>query len=147
MKKEKVFIVVTHKHIIKQSSRVGGRKPTADDWEVHETVEFVNQYKPKQVQTASAIADYVNRKMILGAHKGMSDYKIFENYIKVKYPKQLAELDSVYKELQVPEDVTELTAEVEDTSANPESEETQEAPLVVDDYGNVRPKTVFDSVQ
>jgi hypothetical protein len=135
MKKEKIFIVVTHKKIINKAKKVGSRKPTEGDWEVVETVEFVNQLKPKHNQTASAIGDYVNRKMLLGAHKGMDDYNIFENYIKVKYSKQMAELDSVYKELQVSEEPIILP-----------TADTEPEDLVQDEFGNVRQQTVFDSV-
>jgi hypothetical protein len=119
MKKEKVFIIVSHKHSLKNPVRKG-REP---EWEVHESVEFVNQVRSKHTSTASAIGDYINRKMIIGTHYGMGDYEKFESYIRTKYSKQMDELDKAYRDQQV-----------EDTSPA----------VIVDEFGNVRAPTVFD---
>ncbi len=127
MSKEKVFIVVSHKRMIKKSARVGARKPVDADWETAETIEFVNRLTNKHISMSSAIADYLGRTMISGKSRGMDSYEQFETYIHTKYPKQLAELDSVYKEQQI----------VVPTAPSPD--------IVVDDAGNIHPRTVFDN--
>lgn len=123
MKKEKVFIIITHLNSLKRDPKTG--KGLADQWEVAEHVEFVNQVRSKHTSTASAIGDYINRKMITGARHGITEYAAYEDYIRKKYPKQMAELDAAYREQQV-----------KDTS--PE--------VFVDKFGTVRPRTVFDPV-
>lgn len=115
MSKEKVYIVLSHKHSLKAGSKT--------EWEVTETVEFVNQLRNKHISMSSAIGDFLNKKMISGSKVGMSDYEYFISYVYKKYPKQMAALDAAY-----PSPV------VEDTG--PE--------LVTDSFGNIRPKTVFD---
>ena len=120
MKKEKVYIVVSHKHQLKK-----GRK---EDWEVAETVEFVNQLRNKHLTTSSAIGDYINQKMMSGARFGMTEYSKFESYVRGKYAKEMAQLDAAYKD-QVPE-------------AAP----SDETVVITDQFGNTRPETVFDKV-
>jgi hypothetical protein len=123
MSKEKVFIVLSHKNSLKRDPKTG--KGMADQWEVSETVEFVNQIRNKHTSTASAIGDYLNKKMIIGSRYGVTDYDKFEEYIRNKYAKQMAQLDAVYREQQV----------------------VDESPEVfVDQFGNVRARTVFDVV-
>jgi len=126
MRKEKVFIVISHKNSLKSKLRV--RTGTSDDWEITETVEFVNQIRNKHTSMSSAIADYVNRKMITGARFDITDYDKFENYVRSKYPKQMAELDAAYN------------------SSRPVKEEVPSPEVFVDPFGNVRAKTVFDPV-
>jgi len=126
MKKEKIFIVISHKNSLKPKLRV--RTGTADDWEITETVEFVNQIRNRHTSMSSAIGDYVNRKMITGARFDITDYNKFENYVRSKYPKQMAELDAAYNSTRPAEEVVE----------SPE--------VFVDPFGNVRTKTVFDPV-
>lgn len=120
MSKEKVYIVVTHKHSLKPRTRT-------KEWEVTETVEFVNQLRKRHTTTSSAIGDYLNRTMITGSRIGMGDYEKFENYIRQKYEKQMAELDTAYDSVR----------------KKPEPTDTA---VFVDEFGNVRPKTVFDTV-
>lgn len=115
MAKEKVYIVLSHKHSLKQGSKT--------DWEVTETVEFVNQLRKKHMTMSSAIGDFLNKKMLTGAKVGMSDYEYFIAYVEQKYPKQMSALNAAYP-----------APEVEDTG--PE--------LITDSFGNIRPKTVFD---
>lgn len=115
MKKEKVFIVLSHKHSLKKKS--------ATEWEVAETIEFVNQLRNRHTSMSSAIADYINRKMITGARFGMDDYAKFDEYIRKKYPEQMKKLDAAYRAEQVPDESPEL---------------------VTDQFGNLRTKTVFD---
>jgi hypothetical protein len=117
MSKEKVFIVLSHKHNLKKGSRT--------EWEVAESVEFVNQLRNKHITMSSAIGDYLNRKMISGESKGMGDYAKFEEYVWKKYSKQMTELETAYNALRVPEIVI------------PET-------MITDSFGNVRPHTVFD---
>lgn len=117
MKQPKVFIVLSHKNSLKKGSKT--------EWEVSETVEFVNQIRNKHVQSSSAIADYIGKKMISGARYGMTDYNKFEEYLFTKYPQQMKELGSVYRSLQIEEDATEVFA---------------------DAFGNIRARTVFDPV-
>jgi len=117
MAKEKVFIVLSHKHSLKRG--------TKDHWEVSETVEFVNQLRNRHHTMSTAIADYLNEKMLTGSRSGMTDYKQFEGYVRKKYEKELSQLDSMYK-ADRPEKATE-----------PE--------LYTDKFGTVRLKTVFDS--
>jgi NTP pyrophosphatase (non-canonical NTP hydrolase) len=119
MSKEKVFIVVSHKNSLKEGSTTA--------WEVAETVEFVNQLRNRHINMGSAIGDYLNRKMIIGARYGMDDYEKFEEYVRTKYGKQMQQLDEAYRALQVIEE--------------------DKTPVFVDEFGNVRAKTVFDLAQ
>jgi hypothetical protein len=116
--KEKVYIVLSHKHSLRKGSRT--------EWEVSESVEFVNQLRNKHLSMSSAIGDYLERKMLTGERKGMGDYAKFEEYVNKKYPKQLAELEEAYSSLRVP--------------APPEPVVT----TITDKFGNVREPTVFD---
>lgn len=115
MAKEKVYIVLSHKHSLKAG--------TKNDWEVTETVEFVNQLRNRYISMSSAIGDFLNKKMITGAKVGMGDYEYFMAYVDKKYSKQMSQLRAAYPE-----------PEVEDTG--PE--------LITDSFGNIRPRTVFD---
>jgi hypothetical protein len=126
MAKEKVFIVVSHKHSLK-NKRSKAENP--NDWQVTETVEFVNQLRPRHTSMSSAIGDYINRKMITGTRFGITEYGPFEDYIRQKYAKELAELDAVYRKDQVAEVLTDPATEV-----------------FADQFGNIRAKTVFDPV-
>ena len=101
------------------------RQGSKTDWEVTETVEFVNQLRNKHISMSIAIGDYINKKMVTGRRVGLEDYDYFETYIRKKYAGQLAQLDAAYRSEQV-----------EDTG--PE--------LITDQFGNLRPKTVFDGV-
>ena len=116
MSKEKVFIVLSHKHNLKKGSRT--------EWEVSETVEFVNQLRNKHITMSSAIGDYLNRKMISGESKGMGEYARFEEYVWKKYPEQMKSLEEAYFDLRI--------------------QAPAEIPLVTDNFGNIRPRTVFD---
>jgi hypothetical protein len=116
MKKEKVYIVVSHRHVLKTP----GTKNREPVWEVAESVEFVNQLRNKHLTTSSAIGDYINRKMEKGERHGMGDY------VRSKYAKEMAELDKAYR-AQVIFDVT-----------PPEQE------VFADEFGNLRARTVFD---
>lgn len=118
MAKEKVFIILSHKHRLKQGTR--------DQWEVEENVEFVNQVRNKHTSTASVIADYLNKKVLVGSRVGMAEYDSFDNYIRKKYQKQMRELDAAYGHLQKKE------------------EKFEDQNVIVDQFGNVRTKTVFD---
>ena len=119
MAKEKVFIVLSHNNSLKKGSKT--------EWEVTETVEFVNQLRHRHNTMASAIGDYLNEKMISGTRFGMTEYNKFEDYIRNKYKKQLEQLDKAYKPYVEPEITEEDTTEV-----------------VSDQFGNIRTKTVFD---
>ena len=115
MSKEKVYIVLSHKHSLKKGSKA--------EWEVAETVEFVNQLRKKQISMSSAIGSFLEKKMMSGARVGMGDWEYFEAYVRKKYSKEMAQLDAAY------------AADIqEDTS--PE--------VITDQFGNVRLKTVFD---
>ena len=89
MKKEKVFIIVTQMRSLKSKSTT--------DWQVTEKVEFVNQIRKKHISAASAIGDYVNRTMIMGAAKNITDYGVFEEYIREKYENQMSQLDKYFR--------------------------------------------------
>lgn len=121
MSKEKVFIVLSHKNSLKKRSKT--------EWEVSETVEFVNQLRKKHLTTSSAIGDYLNRQMITGSRFGLGEYSKFEEYLRTKYDKQLSELDSLYGKNQVEAPVVDSTE------------------VYSDEFGNIRPKTVFDQVE
>ncbi len=123
MKKEKVYIVVSHKHVLKTP----GSKNREPVWDLAETVEFVNQLRNKHLTMSSAIGDYINRKMEKGERYGMGDYDKFEEYIRSKYAKEIAQLDAAYRE-QVIFDVT-----------------PPEQDLITDKFGNLRLRTVFDN--
>lgn len=116
MSKEKVFIVLSHKHSLKKKSKT--------EWEVAETVEFVNNLRNRHITMSSAIGDYLNRNMLSGSRYGMSEYSKFEQYVRTKYAKQMDELDTAYSANRVPEPV--------------------EAVLIEDQFGEMRAKTVFD---
>ena len=137
MSKEKVFIVISHKRVLKKNNRVGSRKPIESDWEMVETIEFVNHLKKQHITMSSSTADYLNRKLLSGQHLGMESYDHFENYIETKYPKQLAELDVSYKEQQVKPPIAEK-------SPIAEVELEPSVPLFTDEFGNVRARTIFD---
>jgi hypothetical protein len=127
MSKEKVFIVVSHKHSVKKGKT--GSPDDTPEWEVGEKVEFVNQLRERHLTSASAIGDYLNKKMIVGERNGMGEYNKFDSYVRSKYPQQMAELDAAY------------AAQVVDlTPPEPEAE------TISDEFGNVRARTVFDPV-
>lgn len=116
MKKEKVYIVLSHKHSLKPR--------TNGEWQVNETVEFVNSLRNKHYTMASAIGDYVKGEMLFGARVGMDVYQNFENYVRRKYPEQMEELDEKYGQLRIRDHIPEI---------------------ILDEFGNNRPKTVFDN--
>lgn len=120
MSKEKVFIILMHKNNLKVATQKGKEA----QWEVEERVEFVNQIRNKHIQMGSAIGDYMNRTMVSGARFGMNDYDKFEEYVRAKYDKQMAQLDAAYR------------------AERPVIEESPE--VFADEFGNVRPRTVFD---
>lgn len=120
MAKEKVFIVLSHRHSLKPRSN--------GEWQVHESVEFVSSLKNRHYQMSTAIGDYLNRKMITGSAIGMTDYDHFEAYVRKKYKEQMTEIDQSYSSLRAPV-----------VAAEDATEET-----VVDEFGNTRAKTVFD---
>jgi hypothetical protein len=120
MKKENVFIVLSHKHSLKKGS--------FNEWEVAETVEFVNKLKNRHYQTSSAIGDYINRRMVTGDKVGMGIYEGFESYIQNKYSRQMEQLDAAYKDAVIKPTV-------------------EEYDLIVDENGNGRTLTVFDEVK
>lgn len=127
MRKEKVYIVISHKHILKSPARKG----VEAKWEVAETVEFVSQLRNKHLTTSSAIGDYLNRRMESGSRVGMGDYDKFETYVRSKYEKEMSQLDNHYRSEQVAANVVE--AAVDDS---PE--------VFADEFGNLRTRTVFD---
>lgn len=122
MSKEKVFIVLSHKHSLKNKN---SKTENPNDWQVTETVEFVNQLRKRHIETSSVIADYINRKMVTGSKFGISEYGPFEDYIRKTYSKELSQLDALYREQQAPVEV-------------------QNAEVFADQFGNIRAKTVFD---
>ena len=119
MAKENVFVVLSHKHSLKKGSKT--------EWEVTETVEFVNQLRKRHHTMSSVIGDYLNEKMVAGQRFGFDEYEKFDKYIRGKYEKQMKQLDAAYKEQVSVESVPQ-----EDTS------------VFVDEFGNVRAKNVFD---
>lgn len=117
MKKEKVYIVLTHVHSLKPKSKT--------EWEVTERVEFVSSLKKRHIQYATAIGEYFEEKMLQGKRVGMDKFDAFMNYVTKKYPKQIAELEAAY----------------------PKEKPVEEAELVItDEFGNVRAPTVFDRI-
>lgn len=98
MKKEQVFICVTQVRSLRPKSR--------SDWQVTERVEFVDQVRRKHVQTAMAVGDYINRKMIIGTGK-VESYEKFEEYVRAKYPKQMGQLDEFFRPETVEPEVIE----------------------------------------
>jgi len=124
MAKEKVYIVLSHVHSLKKDAKGKGIK---DAWEVSEKVEFVNQLRNRHHSMSTAIGDYLNKTMLTGARAGMGDYSKFDEYIRKKYSKQMAELDAMYGNKQVAEESVEI-----------------EEPAFIDQFGNKREKTVFD---
>lgn len=115
MSTEKVFVVLFHTHV---------RRPrTTDKWDVAESVEFVSTLRDRHLTQSVAVGDYVNSKMVSGK-RTFDTYPKFIAYIRDKYPLQTTELDSKYghlvKSVPVPD------------------------PMVQDQFGNLRPKTVFD---
>lgn len=131
MAQEKVFIILSHKHSLKKDKNGKG---IPGEWEVAETVEFVNQLRKRHNETSIAVADYTNKKMLSGTRYGMTDYNAFIEYLIKKYPKQMKELDEKYGE-KVELDVSDEPPEL--YSVND---------LITDRFGNIRPRTVFDAV-
>lgn len=123
MNREKVLIVLSHKYVPKKGSHPGRGKKSNVEWEVAEQVEFVSSLKNKHISMSSAIGDYINRKMITGAKVGMDDYSHFEEYVRKKYSKEMAELDAAYSNDRIKDESSEV---------------------FVDQFGNVRARTVFD---
>lgn len=115
MAKEKVYIVLSHKHNLKPGTR--------DQWEVQETVEFVSQLRNKHHSMASAVGDFLERKMLSGSRHGFGNYEVFEEYIDKKYEKQLGELRNAYPRPELPAKPT----------------------VIKDQFGNERAPTVFDA--
>jgi len=122
--KEKVFIVLSHKNQLSRGSHPGRGKNGTVNWEVAEQVEFVNKLKERHITTGSVIGDYINRTMIKGERHGMTEYSVFEEYVRKKYKKQMDELDTAY--------------------GNERIEIEQPKEIFVDNFGNEREKTVFD---
>ncbi len=128
MAKEKVFIVLSHKHMLKKDKNGKGIE---GEWEVAETVEFVNQLRSKHTSTSSAIADFIDKKMLSGSRYGMTDFDAFIKYLEKKYAKQMTELDEKYGEKVEPTEPPVLYSQLD---------------LVTDQFGNIRPRTVFDPI-
>lgn len=124
MAKEKVYIVLSHKHNLKRGTR--------DQWEVQEQVEFVSQLRNRHTQMSSAIGDYLNETMVSGVRHGFGDYAVFEDYIAKKYKKQLEALKVAYP--RASDAVQETVEEVVDEKAG----------WILDEFGNERAPTVFD---
>jgi len=122
MAKENVFIVLTHKNSLKKDPKTG--KCLANQWEVQETVEFVNQLRNRHTTFGSVIGDYLNEKIVTGTRFGFDEYSKLDSYVRKKYPKQMKQLDEAYR------------------PPTPVEENTE--PVFVDEFGNVRTKTVFD---
>ena len=89
MSKDKVFIVLSHKNSLKKGSRT--------DWEVTETVEFVNCLRNKHTTLSTVIIDYINREIIKGKSAGITDYQKVEDYVRSKYGPQMKILDKQYR--------------------------------------------------
>ena len=117
MPKDNVYVVVFHKRVL--------RTRTRDQWDVSETVEFVNRLRNRHLTESAIIGDYLNSKIISGK-RNMDDYQVFISYLRKNYPAQMAELDGKYSHLVVPlPDAPPPTA-------------------VEDQFGNMRVRTVFD---
>ena len=128
MKKEKVYIVISHKHVLKTPG-TADKEPV---WDVSESIEFVSKLRDKHLTMSSAIGDYINRKMEKGARHGMGDYDKFDEYVRTKYADKMAELDKAFQNDQVIFDVTPLGIYDEE---------------IEDQFGNLRLRTVFDKVE
>lgn len=90
MRKEKVYIVLSHKNSLKKGSTT--------QWEVIETVEFINQIRNRHLTMSTVIADFLEQKIMYGSSYGMKDYQQFDTYIRSKYSKQMEHLDKAYKD-------------------------------------------------
>jgi hypothetical protein len=124
MKKEKVFIVITHKKQLRKGSHPGKGNKANLQWEIAENIEFVSNLKERHRSMGSAIGDYINRKMLTGERHGMGDYVVFEEYVRKKYEAQMKELDTLYENDRIEEEVRPV--------------------MITDRFGNTREKTVFD---
>ncbi len=105
MAKEKVYIVLSHIRSLKPH--------TKDEWNVTERVEFVNQLRQRHITMSSAIGDYLNKKLISGIKLNMTTYAEFDNYIRMKYAKQMGELDRVYGEAPSVQESAPIVAEAD----------------------------------
>jgi hypothetical protein len=110
-----VYIIISHKHSLKAG--------TKDQWETTEQVEFVDRLRKKHHEMSTAIASFTDRRMLTGARYSITDYTSFIDYIRKKYPKQLAELESQF---------------------GPAVDQPQTPDQIQDMFGNTRSKTVFD---
>jgi hypothetical protein len=99
MKKKNVFIVASHvRKIVDRLS---------DQWEVHEKVEFVDQLSNKHIQNATSIVDFMNEKVVKGQSIGV-EYEEFIDYVRNKYPKEMDNLQELFKPTVVEEVKSEL---------------------------------------
>lgn len=114
MRKEKVYIVLSHKNSLKKGSTT--------QWEVIETVEFINQIRNRHLTMSTVIADFLEQKIMYGSSYGMKDYQQFDTYVRSKYNKQMEHLDKAYKD-DIKQSVT--------TELLPESN------LTIDENGNI----------
>lgn len=117
MKQEKVFIVASH-----------SRRPSKDrlkegQWEVTERVEFVNQLRQKHIQTSTIAVEYIEEKVIIGKMSGVI-YEEFIKYVTNRYPKQMEQLQQIYKPSAVVENAEPMPESVLDSEVTeiPESE-------------------------
>ncbi len=94
MSKDRVYLVLSHQNSLKKGSK--------SEWEVTETIEFVNCLKKKHNSMATVIGDYLERKIIKGSASGITDYERFEEYVRSKYGPQMKILDKSYR----PEDLS-----------------------------------------
>lgn len=82
-----IYIVITH------SARPS--KSQESKWEVHESCEFVDRIKDRHNTSATAIIDYLNKKVIKD-RSGEGTYDDFIAYAEKSYPEQMASLKEIY---------------------------------------------------
>lgn len=80
-----IFIVITH----------AAKPAPGKQWEVHESCEFVDRIKNRHTTNATAIIDYLNKKVIKD-RSGEGTYDDFIAYAEKSYPDQMKALKELY---------------------------------------------------
>jgi hypothetical protein len=96
-------------------------------WQLVERLEVISAVRPRHYETSVVVADYINRKFVCRNHKAFANYDAFEAYLWEKFPEQMTELTNRFNVER------KLDAEPGTT------------PVIVDNFGVSRLKTVFDA--
>ena len=88
LRKEKVFVVLTH-HRVPSASKPGA-------WDIKERADFVDQIRKRHQSAATTIVDYINEEVVKDRNK--RNYKDLLWHLTKTYPQQMKELRAEYKD-------------------------------------------------